>query len=192
MDDIIASTIVVSDEIKRELLKLNEFLNKGKPVKATVNRINKFIDKSVVLAGIPEKSPCNKGCHSAACCHYAVDVTKAEAVVIADEYNLEPSNLTEGFSVDTTGNPDKTACPFLHNNKCQIYKHRPIPCRIYHSLEPLASNCTLNSEGLMYNMNSSNVYQDLLNFLLMANPSIQGGGDIRHFFGTKTIRIKNG
>ena len=81
---------------------------------------------------------CRQGC--SACCHKTVIATDDEADLLV-EYCRE-----EGIEIDVEhlkrqanfkGSPDewfnqgreKARCVFLKDNKCSVYKHRPVACR---------------------------------------------------------------
>lgn len=79
---------------------------------------------------------CKKGCSW--CCRIPVSVSAIEVQYITDKTGFKATPLKKGF--DWSREPDKTKCPFLVNDQCGIYEHRPFNCRIFASLDD-PKNC---------------------------------------------------
>ena len=96
-----------------------------------LDKINGSIDKSDVS--------CKSGC--ARCCHWRVDATIEEAMILADKVKRENITLPiERLKAQVTNNTSSTfwteaplsqrACVFLsEKNICQVYDERPASCR---------------------------------------------------------------
>lgn len=89
-------------------------------------------------------SACKKGCSH--CCHISVLMPKAEAKLIAKhtgkKLNPNTKGVPLGEQVDLmryTGTP----CPFLKDNACSIYDHRPFVCRTLVNLDDSDLLCQL-------------------------------------------------
>ena len=90
---------------------------------------------------------CQEGCTF--CCHYQVIMTPPEVLLIGSHvkhgYRGRPKKdlferierykaLREGKSLDETASVlHDTPCIFLKNDRCSIYKMRPLVCRAWHS-----------------------------------------------------------
>lgn len=73
---------------------------------------------------------CRKGC--AHCCHIAVAVPQIEAEMIGMAIGRRPKKVATHQDSDhysTMPYGYHTPCPFLKNNECSIYAHRPLACR---------------------------------------------------------------
>lgn len=73
---------------------------------------------------------CKKGCSH--CCHISVKLTEPEALEIGKAIGAPPSS-------DAAERPERVveneACPFLRNESCSIYEHRPIVCRTHFNMD---------------------------------------------------------
>lgn len=188
-DDVIASTEELPPEFIYEGEKLEKFLSGGKPWKATVRRIHGFIDKTNKILKLDEKSPCSRSC--SACCEKPVDITRIEAYYLHTIYGMPVTDkLTKG-SDNIMHPPEEYAgkpCPFLKDNECQVYEHRPIPCRVFHSMEKTPDKCGYGMKSTQYNLRSHSIYGALIDHI-SANESLSGSGDVRDFFGVEPIEI---
>lgn len=186
-DSVIVRTIEPSKESKRQLKLFENYLRKDRHPIDLVKRIYKFIDKMVVADGIASQSACKASCSK--CCELPIDITKAEAYVIGMEYGIEAKNFSMEPHYDTT-KYEALACPFLLDNRCQIYDVRPIVCRAFHVMEETSINCGPGKKSTTFGIRSSSAIQQLFDLLASDNSSLEGGGDIRYFFGEETIIIK--
>lgn len=92
---------------------------------------------------------CRNGCSH--CCHQGLVVFEHEAVALAKvsgrEMVKQPHRSDRELEIDigsATGKP----CPFLTNNSCSVYEHRPLSCRLRHSLNEKASDCSENGSPI--------------------------------------------
>lgn len=83
---------------------------------------------------------CKKGC--AQCCHIAAVITEVEAKILAKAGGRKMAKVRK------TGNREALVkkyfgvpCPFLKDNACSVYEHRPITCRTHTNLASTAFFC---------------------------------------------------
>lgn len=122
-------------------------------------------------------TPCKKGCSH--CCKMDVHITTLEAEHIMVKTGKQHN---QGCGI-TTGH--KTNCPFLLNDQCSIYKHRPMMCRVFHIVgDP--ETCKPGNIQYAYGMEpdfGNPIYKNLVGWL--HHYVSQAGGtlrDIRDFF----------
>lgn len=74
---------------------------------------------------------CRSGCHH--CCHIPVSITRTEANFIAKATGHRLAKMADGVPVQEAGynNP----CPFLHAQRCSIWEHRPMTCRVHLNMD---------------------------------------------------------
>lgn len=118
---------------------------------------------------------CKKGCSH--CCHIPVSIHTADAQRIGRAIGRPPASprlsLKEGIEYGY-----HMPCPFLKDNACSIYEHRPLPCRVQFNLDKDALLCEL-VQGVSVPV----PYLDLT-YLKGAYAMLAVGGmaDIREFF----------
>jgi Fe-S-cluster containining protein len=120
---------------------------------------------------------CRKGCSH--CCHVPVAVLQGEANLIADEIGVPAQQLTHTRIPSERGYGYHMACPFLVQDACSIYAHRPMTCRTHLSLDQDALLCGLLPDmkvpvPLLDMSAMQQLYVDLFQYEAM--------GDIRDFF----------
>jgi Fe-S-cluster containining protein len=86
-------------------------------------------------------SACKPGCSH--CCHVPVSITDVEARLIGQRVGIAPQSVPDAPGTEAAvalehlpGAPEKSAgytapCPFLANDRCSIYEHRPLACRAH-------------------------------------------------------------
>jgi len=168
----------------RKLLgeSLPALVESAEPLDRKVIRLRQLVDK--VAAAIAPYTPCRKGC--SACCHKAAIVSEMDAMQIAQATGAPlstPKNVFEvrdGAEARTryltayAGKP----CGFLEDGVCSIYEHRPVVCRVQHSLEDDAAPCEPR-EGLHASaMDLTDIYLAELSM----NGRMMVYADIREFF----------
>jgi hypothetical protein len=103
------------------------------------------------------KLPCKTGCFW--CCYMRVKATPLEVICIVDYLHarLKPGEMsalrqrlatTDEITRGMNGYQRvcaKMVCPLLVDGKCLAYPVRPIACRVYHSLNPLDCEASLDN-----------------------------------------------
>lgn len=128
---VVASSIPKNLELKEsELLEWYAKL-KGNPQ----TKLRSLFDFMSKLYDVVNKfTPCKKGCTS--CCYYPVSISDVEIKLIERETGRKRSKVT------TVANTYQgLACPFLQNNACSIYDHRPFVCRRHVTLTKTSHWC---------------------------------------------------
>tara|TARA_B100002003_G_scaffold175288_1_gene163156 strand:- start:3766 stop:4359 length:594 start_codon:yes stop_codon:yes gene_type:complete len=88
-----------------------------------------------ISAHLGRFSACKKGCNS--CCHYPVSILQIEADYIEKFENKKQKNKAEKKTT-----LEGSACPFLKNGSCSIYKSRPFACRTHFTFTKDAKWCS--------------------------------------------------
>lgn len=83
---------------------------------------------------------CKRGCDH--CCHIAVTISAAEAMLLAEasgrEMSVEPSR---GSRAEETSRWRGVPCPFLVDHECSVYAARPMACRLHANLGDNPDHC---------------------------------------------------
>lgn len=131
------------------------------------------------IAGIVgQVSACRIGCSH--CCKMAVGISSIEAGFLGEAIGVVPHTV-EGYGESIVEKYINTVCPFLKNNQCVIYAHRPLVCRTHFNVSAYPEQCdTINNPGRdVPNINFTEVWNhygvlDLMHGAVLA--------DIRDFF----------
>lgn len=127
--------------IPRALIEFEDHIPKvlrasREPPKRKLYRIYKLVDQ-IAEVRAPHVA-CGKGC--ADCCRMNVMISAEEARFVSSatgaphrEFSASIAHSTEEF----VGSP----CPFLVNDACSIYEHRPLACRAHASFFTTAKWC---------------------------------------------------
>src|SRR5262245_14124843 len=110
-----------------------------------VIKLRKAADE--VAGVIAPFTPCAKGC--SACCHNPALINEVEATLIDQATGVKataPQRIIDLAAGAEARNAyfapyAGVACAFLKDGACSIYKHRPVVCRVQHSIENSASGC---------------------------------------------------
>lgn len=92
-------------------------------------------------AVVGSKAACKKGCSH--CCHIPVAMFQSEADLIAEEIGVPAARIKQSVEPSDRGFGYHMPCPFLKNNACSIYEHRPIACRTLYNMDKDALLCEL-------------------------------------------------
>lgn len=140
-----------------------------------------------INAAVMPHSACGRGCDS--CCHIAVEMSGWEAQQLAHELGLKVLDTVKpGNEMDRikAGNeeihmkPFGKACGFLKNGECSIFASRPLACRLHHSLNTDAQQCSPSIPPDESFVPSMNLGQFWMAYGLLSLGS--GSGDISEFF----------
>ena len=190
-EDIIVSSVEITPEAVQALAKYNAWMSKcDRQPRALLHRTHKFLDQFVDAMHVPENSPCKRGCN--ACCTHNVDVTQVEAALIAKHYKIPVKGLKQGRVMyeHEPSKYDGQLCPMNKDGECQIYEWRPIVCRVFFSQEATPDPCFVKGGGgVQFNYRSNPVFEEIIKTIGWGT-NVQGGGDIRDFFGTEPIEVK--
>ena len=168
----------------RKLLgeSLPALVESAEPLDRKVIRLRQVVDK--VAAAIAPYTPCRKGC--SACCHKAAIVSEMDAMQIAEATGAPLATPGKVFEVRDGAEARKRyliayagkPCTFLKDGACSIYEHRPVVCRVQHTLEDDAAPCEPR-EGLHAEaMDLTDIYLAELRM----NGRMMVYADIREFF----------
>jgi len=92
-------------------------------------------------------TPCAGGCSG--CCYMATAISGFEARMIGRYIGRAPRELgreniaSPALEDDLRARYTGVRCTFLVDGRCSIYPVRPASCRLHHSLNDDASNCTI-------------------------------------------------
>jgi uncharacterized protein len=131
-------------------------------------------------------SACHAECSH--CCHIPVTISAAEARMIGKAIGIRPVELEPGTIKEPGPSGYDQPCPFLKNNRCGIYAHRPMPCRWLFNLDADALLCEL-VEGMAVPV----PYANLQHFHLLYTQISFGEAlaDLRDFFPPERLnRLK--
>ena len=95
-------------------------------------------------AAAADHAACRKGCSH--CCHIPVAMLQVEADLIGRAIGVTPRQLKKSVSPEERGFGYHMPCPFLKDNACSIYEHRPLSCRVHFNLDADPLLCELLPE----------------------------------------------
>lgn len=133
---------------------------------------------------------CSKGCGW--CCRVPVTVSALEAKYIEIKTGIIANDLDP--RKDHRRKPDKTKCPFLKNEMCSIYDHRPFNCRVFASMDSPEFCVDGSTSHQIVNWQSNGgltAFRECLdmNSCEIAWPAQASHADVREWFN-KEIKIK--
>lgn len=94
-----------------------------------------------ITVNVAPFAPCRRGCSH--CCYTGVRMHPAEARMIASD--IGRAVVAKPKSRPTLWKPDakESPCPFLVNDECSIYEHRPFACRAHYNMDVDSLLCEL-------------------------------------------------
>lgn len=138
---------------------------------------------------------CSAGC-SACCKTIPVEISDLEAKHISEATGIAYRRLTPGRHSIKATSPDwkNTPCPFLQNDRCSIYEHRPYNCRSLGVVDKDSLTCSPENTALA-RANDPRAVQVSMTKMQAFDPSYinltQRPGaiwaDIRQFFPTRPV-----
>ena len=137
---------------------------------------------------------CASGC--SACCRIGVSLTTYEAQVLGDSIGVQPAipsktiSIEEGLDLEAeTNRYFGTPCPFLSENLCSIYEHRPLACRTHVNLgDAFFCDTSVPPEESYVTHLDMRAFFLCLTFLLLDSPA----ADIRDFFPNGLQKVNSG
>ena len=160
--------------------KLLQIVNENASLKSRFARILRLADQ--IEAAIAPYAGCKHGCSS--CCHISVGISGAEAQLIGMAIGVKPitgvssNGDREALVKHYFGQP----CPFLSNQECSIYAHRPVACRLHFTLDRDDYFCRTSiapEDSMVPNVNLDSYW---MIYGLIAAQISRDEGDIRQFF----------
>lgn len=127
--------------------------------------------------------PCREGC--AHCCHIAVTISSVEAEEIGRLVGRSPVSFKEDGDLDYAhfhGVP----CPFLRQDICSIYDHRPLACRSHVALDEDNLLCSATPLGRA-DVGVASLDMTVVKLAFMGMNQGRHIGDIREFFPPLTL-----
>ena len=119
--------------------RLNAVLKSPRSVFAKIEAVWAALDELGKL--IKPYAACRRGCSH--CCHQSVLIFAPEAELIGKRIGVKPKHYTGVRKRDDIESGYHNPCPFLKDNACSIYEHRPSPCRSLYNLDRDALLCEL-------------------------------------------------
>jgi Fe-S-cluster containining protein len=112
--------------------RLPALVGSAEPTGRKLVRLRQIADAAA--AAIAPFTPCGKGC--SACCHNPAIISELEAMAVAESIGATAATPRRIFDAGA-GVP----CAFLKGGVCSIYAHRPVVCRVQHSIEDSPAGC---------------------------------------------------
>jgi hypothetical protein len=113
----------------------------GLAARARVIRIATEVNEAIAPV-----AACRRGCSH--CCRQGLMIFEHEAVLLAEvsgrELVRQPWQPLQAVDEDLDSMIG-TPCPFLDNDSCSVYEHRPLFCRLRHSLNENPNDCAIDS-----------------------------------------------
>lgn len=137
--------INVQGKLHRIVEALPALVESRQPLDRKVIRLRRIADDAA--KAIAPLTPCAKGC--SACCHNPAIISELDAMLIAQSTGTPIVTPRRGFDVGGSVEVRReyhshyagVACTFLKGGLCSIYAHRPMVCRLHHSLEDSSAGC---------------------------------------------------
>lgn len=104
------------------------------------NRLEQLADR--VNAALAPLTACRQGCHH--CCSMVTLIYRFEAVRLAEitgRKMVEVPHRPREQVIQVNCLRPLQQCVFVNDGNCSVYEHRPMICRLHHSLEPDAERC---------------------------------------------------
>jgi Fe-S-cluster containining protein len=115
------------------------------PLDRKVIKLRRIADAAASV--IAPFTPCAKGC--SACCHNPAVISEVDAMLVAKATGAPLATPRRVFDASAGEEARRAyfsryagvACTFLRDRVCSIYAHRPVVCRVHHSLEDSPAGC---------------------------------------------------
>jgi len=152
----------------------------AQPLDRKVIRLRQIADSAAEV--IQPFTPCRKGC--SACCHNPAIISEVDAMRVAEATGTPLAQPRQLFDVAAGEDARRQyfsryagiACAFLEDGACSIYEHRPVVCRVQHSIEDTPAAC--DAGGQPASVDLTPIYLGELRMMGRMMPY----ADIREFF----------
>lgn len=125
--------------------RLNRVVADNSSRRSKLANIQALVSEVRQVAG--PHTACRQGC--SACCHQRVMMSQSEADAIGQRIGRAAMQLPANYvAPDVHDFGRDTPCPFLVENACSIYEHRPFVCRNYVNLDVDALLCGFENLAL--------------------------------------------
>ena len=104
---------------------LNALFKSPRSTHAKIEGVWKAVDEVTAIA--KPHAACRRGCGH--CCHQCVLLSEQEAELIGKRIGVKPKQVVGITDRDDVKAGYDNPCPFLKNDECSIYEHRPLACR---------------------------------------------------------------
>lgn len=123
----------------RHTKRVNAMLNSPRSMPAKIEAIWQAVDELAEV--IRPHAACKRGCSH--CCYQSVLISAPEAELIGKRIGVKPRKFEGVRERDDIEAGYHNPCPFLKDDACSIYAHRPLPCRKQFNLDRDALLCEL-------------------------------------------------
>lgn len=167
---------------ERLFQKVIKIFSENAALKTKQRKVFELVDKvSSVLFGY---TACQIGCK--ACCYLPTLIFEHEALILAAASGRPPSKVPlrdRDLSLEAGRDFMGVPCPFLAEEACSVYAHRPLICRLHHSLAADATPCqTLPITGVRPPMLNPDYAELPYQVMMMRFAPNEPWGVIQEFF----------
>jgi uncharacterized protein len=115
----------------RHVKRLNELLNADVAVQVKIKALWECVDE--LAAVIRPHAACRRGCSH--CCHISVLIPQQEADLMGKRIGVKPHKVRGITCREDIESGYHNPCPFLKDDECSIYEHRPLACRQHFNVD---------------------------------------------------------
>ena len=119
--------------------RINALIGSPRSVHAKIEAIWQAVDEIAALA--KPHAACRRGCSH--CCHIPVLIPQQEAELIGKRIGVKPRKVVGITRREDIESGYHNPCPFLREDQCSIYEHRPLACRAQLNMDRDALLCEL-------------------------------------------------
>ena len=119
--------------------RINAMLKSPRSMTAKIEAVWQAVDELAEV--IKPYAACKRGCSH--CCYQSVLISAPEAELIGKRIGVKPRRFEGVRERDDIESGYHNPCPFLKDDACSIYAHRPLPCRKQFNLDRDALLCEL-------------------------------------------------
>jgi Fe-S-cluster containining protein len=158
--------------------EMQALINSKEPTRIRLRKLWALTDD--ITAFTKGNVACHEGCSH--CCHIAVSVLQPEAEMIGQLIGRKPKSPKSDKIGEVPVLPlgYDNPCTFLKDDRCSIYEHRPLTCRIYASVEDNEDPCRLDKPQEVANPNFQYLY--MVYIAICDSRKMVVKSDIRNYF----------